>query len=55
MSIGMGCRMISLKKFSPRRILLSQSERSFGLRSFHQNSVRSATSEFKLASPCSSS
>ena len=42
MSSGTGWRMISLKKSSPRRILLSQSIGSSGRLGSHQNSPRSA-------------
>ena len=45
MSSGTGWRMISLKNFSPNSILLSHSEGTLGLRSFHQNSCLSATNE----------
>ena len=51
MSIGTGWRMISLKNFSPSSILLSHSTGWSSLRSFHQNAVLSAISEFTVASP----
>ena len=49
MSSGTGQLMISLKKSSPRRILLIHSERSSGCLGSHQNSVRSATNDETLA------
>ena len=45
MSSGTGWRMISWKNGSLRWILLSHRLGSSGLCSFHQNSVRSATSD----------
>ena len=46
MSSGTGCWIISLKNFSLISILLSHSEDWSVLRSFHQNSVRSAITVF---------
>ena len=51
LKIGTGWRMISLKKSSSSRILLSHNVRSSGRLGFHQNSMRSATDELTIASP----
>ena len=55
MSSGTGWLMISLKKSSPSRILLSHSTRSLGRFGSHQNSPRSATREETNCFPCLSS